>query len=622
MQQFQRDLEKLYDHTKKRQEGLSEFYRAVDDEGDNPKRTMIDGFLNTCKIASTKESRLAVATRIVTLRDDLLSSLFKKEGLSEEQVIAYKEQAYQFSSAYHLELFEKTFDYIEQEKLFTPFYQAYLKGIHEIGVAFTAWQSAWTQHILCDINRALQAKHGDDDAIHAMLHTNGFIDEDFDGSPGDRSYSALVREGDEYTVKAYRDVFPSEVLRVVGAIDGALESLDQEEDAIYGQKEPILAYFQAIKIALCEQDRHQLIRRWADVDRAWMAVTIPFQPGHPLEYYEDKFRKAVALEWDIRLSSPYLKDEDRIRESVRRWYRKLFLQIDQTNESVLDRTLDNLKRVQLYVGRPLFYYGANFLGLFSAQVVPNDENVSKEHGKKIFAYADNVLASLQAKPFMKIQREVFGQPFMDKERHLIFKEPALWHQVYRITTLGHEYGHILWLDSDTETRMNQSGAFKNIEEFKATTGGLMAYFHKNDGEGDEADYYVFSDTLKRAVGLIAWMESEEVEAYYCEGLIHLHGLFSSGVVRFKNKLIIDMSNEAYARLKAWYQETYKELAQHYLEKRDAKEFLNRYAYKEGRYYRARDESVNYFVNYYWNLYQEIGMEIDHTVDKAFYESSM
>ena len=69
---------------------------------------------------------------------------------------------------------------------------------------------------------------------------------------------------------------------------------------------------------------------------------------------------------------------------------------------------------------------------------------------------------------------MLGEAFMNDEREIIFHQAPLWHQVYEVSTIGHEFGHILWMDHDTETRMNQSGVFKNIEEFKATTGGLVA----------------------------------------------------------------------------------------------------------------------------------------------------
>jgi len=55
---------------------------------------------------------------------------------------------------------------------------------------------------------------------------------------------------------------------------------------------------------------HLLVEKWADVDRAWMKIQTPIQIGHPLEYYEDHFRKAVALEWDIRLTNPDFEQND------------------------------------------------------------------------------------------------------------------------------------------------------------------------------------------------------------------------------------------------------------------------------------------------------------------------
>jgi hypothetical protein len=244
--------------------------------------------------------------------------------------------------------------------------------------------------------------------------------------------------------------------------------------------------------------------------------------------------------------------------------------------------------------------------------VPNDEVVSKEMGKKIFAFADNVLESAKAKPFMKIQSEVFPKWFLDQGRELIFKREDIWHRVYNITTIGHEFGHILWLDDDSEQVMNRSGNFKNIEEFKATTGGLMAFF---ENENDELKSHILNDLIKRAVGLIAWRETGEVEPYYCEGLIHLCGLFESGVLSFDKSLNIDMSDEAYERVKSWYQQIYKSLAKHYLQKEDATLFLEEFVQKEGRYWMPKDKDVNYFVKYYWNLHQDIGQVVDESSSK-------
>ena len=85
---------------------------------------------------------------------------------------------------------------------------------------------------------------------------------------------------------------------------------------------------------------------------------------------------------------------------------------------------------------------------------------------------------------------------------------------------------------------------------------------------------ILDDTIKRSVGLIAWMEVNEVLPYYIEGLIHLTGLFESRVIKFDGeKLLYDYSN--YDELKKWYKKTYLDLAEVYTKKADAKEFLDK-----------------------------------------------
>jgi len=186
-------------------------------------------------------------------------------------------------------------------------------------------------------------------------------------------------------------------------------------------------------------------------------------------------------------------------------------------QKTMAKNLTQVDGTQLYIGQPILYYAAEFNGLFSAQVVPNDEQVSAELGKKIFAYADFVMESKKSKPIMKLSVETMGKAFVEKQKTLVDNDPKLWQELYDISTVGHEYGHILWIDSDTETKMNSTGQFKNIEEFKATSGGLMAFFHN---EKEELKNHIVDDLVSRAVGLMAWREVGEVLPYYCEGLIH------------------------------------------------------------------------------------------------------
>ncbi len=196
-----------------------------------------------------------------------------------------------------------------------------------------------------------------------------------------------------------------------------------------------------------------------------------------------------------------------------------------------------------------------------------------------------------------------GETFVRAQRELIEAHPQLWHEIYDISTIGHEYGHILWIDADTETKMNGTGQFKNIEEFKATAGGLMAFFHN---EREELKHHVVDDVVSRAVGLMAWREVGEVLPYYCEGLIHLDILFGSGVMTYDGQIQIDYTQ--YDAMKEGYQNAYKNLAENYLKKVDASEYLGQYAVKIDGIYLPKDEKITSFVEHYYARYKQIGQQ--------------
>jgi hypothetical protein len=65
----------------------------------------------------------------------------------------------------------------------------------------------------------------------------------------------------------------------------SLENLEDEE------KQNYIEYLISIKEAFEENDCTKLLSKWQIVDEKWMAIKGPMQISHPLEFYEDKYRK-------------------------------------------------------------------------------------------------------------------------------------------------------------------------------------------------------------------------------------------------------------------------------------------------------------------------------------------
>ncbi|MDY0180475.1 invasion protein CiaB [Aliarcobacter skirrowii] len=622
-QNFIDDLQKIYDYLDKEKAKTNELLKFLEDK-EFDKLFIIDDFAKSLDLKMSDDLRFALVTRLVNLRDDSLVQVLKKLEKSEKEIIEIQEKAYQFVKKYWHEKHKNLIDFIAQNKLLTPFYKEIFIGVYNIGLQMSAWQSSWTAHIINKINKELNAKfEGNEEKIMKYLEDEKLLDLGHGGIIADRCYSALVKENETYSSKAYIKAFKKETTQVIDALEEFADKLIELEDDVYNQKWEYVAYIQSLIVAFGEDNTNNLVSKWADVDRAWMKITTPIQIGHPLEYYEDHFRKAVALEWDIRVTNPKFAQNDHRVNKIKSSFTKIFssFEANESYKKIFDFSFKSLDKVQLYVGRPALFFGAELNGLFSAQVVPNDEVVSKELGKKIFAFSDEILQSSRAKPFLKLSREIFGQEFLRKDREFLFNQTQSWHSVYDISTIGHEYGHILWCDEESESLMNKTGNYKNIEEFKATTGGLISFFLDVSTDELHLKEQVLIDLIKRSVGLISWMEVDEVQPYYCEGLIHLAGLFESGVLSWSDenkKLDINMSEVNYQNLKMWYIENYTKLAKHYLDKLDATIFLNFYATKDGKYFMPNDKNINAFVKYYFKRYQEIGQEIDTEDKKSNY----
>jgi len=606
-QQFMNDLQAVYLELQSRQAELNGYYDLLEEGKSHAKADeVVDAFLKLLEIPRNKESEMAALTRIVNLREDALEQVLQKEGADEERIRLKKELAYGFVSMLHIARHESFIGWIEQQKLLTPFYRSLIFGVHFVGLRMSEWQSHWTHHIINTINPELsELFNGDDAKVFEMLQSQALLDVTEEGCVGDRCYSVLVKDEEQqkYQAVAYAEAFEKEVEAVVVALEQLIALLNQHEDEVFGQKQAWIAYFTALKEAFGHKKTDELIAMWAEVDRRWIAITTPLQVGHPLEYYEDHYRKAVALEWDLRIVNPKLQESSHTRKNIKLFAYEMAQKFGESAEHTIAKNLLQVDRTQLYIGQPMLYYAAEFNGLFSAQVVPNDEKVSTELGKKIFAYADFVLQSKIAKPIMKLSVEVMGEDFVRKQRMLAQSEPELWHKLYDISTIGHEYGHILWIDSDTETVMNASGQFKNIEEFKATAGGLMAFFSH---EEEALKHHIVDDLVSRAVGLMAWREVGEVLPYYCEGLIHLEILFASGIIGYEEQITIDYGR--YEAMKETYTRAYEALACHYLKKEDALAYLERYTAKENGVYLPVTTEVKSFVEHYYRRYKEIGQQ--------------
>lgn len=619
MDKFLDDVQKVYDYITDKKGKLNQLYVYLENN-QFEKLQIVEEFATTLELDMDDELRVALVTRLVNLRDDSLTQILKKRDLKDKEIEKIIEKAYIFVRDYWTKYHQDTLEYINTNNLLTPFYRAVFEGVYKVGEKMSLWQSEWTAQIINGVNKELLKRYKSDEAVMEYLEKNKLFDLGHDNLEADRSYSMLVKVDGKLESQSYIKAFKKEVTAVIDALEEFSDTIIELEDEVYNQKWEYYKYIQALIKAFGETRTDKLVHYWAEVDRAWMDIKTPIQIGHPLEYYEDHYRKAVALEWDIRLANPKYQVANIRDAKLESMSDKIFDLID-TNKSFEDIhsfAKKSLKKVQLYLGRPALFFGAEFNGLFSAQVVPNDEKVSSEFGKKIFAFSDEILQSSRAKPFYELSREIFPKEFLDQDRRFLFNEDKSWHQVYDITTIGHEFGHILWCDEQSESVMNKTANFKNIEEFKATTGGLVSFF-MDESDEQSLEYHVISDTVKRAVGLIAWMEVDEVQPYYCEGLIHLSGLFETKMISFNGKsLDIDMSEEKIKILKEWYIKTYTSLANHYMSKQDATLWLNQFAKKENKYFMPVKNEINEFVKYYFERYKAIGTKLDTSVKKEDY----
>lgn len=619
---FEQELAQVYEMLQASSAQTYDFFHALRDPAGYPKqREFLESLCAKHHLEPTQSALMALSQRFINLREDSFLQILKcspaYQALNNDEQNAFiqehKNTLLQEVIAYYQEKHESFIHSIEQTKLLDDFYREILSSTHRIGLAMNAFFQVWNATLLDSINAHFAQTYDFSQALKLLQPT---LERDSQGRIAGRCYSIPKADSnpDAFSSCAYAKAFPNEVDSILQAIKKSIAKLEVLEDRIYNQKKAYMDYFKALHNAWQEEDEAKLIAQWQAVDFAWLQISTPFQIAHPFEYYEDIYRHSVAPEWDLRLQNPHSLQDSKTKENICALFSHLCAEL-KANQNLQAFVEHSLSQTSLYQSLPALFYGAENNGLFSAQVVPNDEFVSSKAGKKIFAFPDRILAQSQNKPEMKITAEFFEAEFLQEYREILFRNTPLWHHIYDISTNGHEFGHILWVDSQSEGEMNCDGEFKNIEEFKATCGGLVSYFYASKSTQGSRDSQactlnaLLSDTIRRAVSLMAWRESHEVRPYYCEGLIHLSGMFESGVLHFQPSTSpkLTINSESYPALIAWYERTYRSLAKHYLAKAPAGEWLKQFVQNHST--NATNTQVQAFADHYWERYKLIGQEI-------------
>lgn len=596
-------MKKIIEFYKNELKKLHDLKSEIENENEN----ILSLLLQKINVPNTKDHRFSAFERLVNLKEETLEMSIKKLWFSDAETAHKMSLVYDFVSDFHLEFQKNILKYIKLNKLLPSLYEKIIEWVYEVGEAFSPFYKVRHNQIILTQNRLLEEKfEGNGEKIITYLDENNLFDTGYNDARADRCYSSIVGlDGkEEIKVITYSECFPKEVSEIIVRLEKLVKSLENETDEIYGMDNAYREYFIALINAFNETNRHETLNKWGEVDRKWMKIKSPIQVSHPLEYYEDMYRKAVAPEWDIRFMDKEIMETSSEKDIFSMYETMYDTFWREKYASSYHFSLENMKRVQLYISQPIFYFGSELSKRFSAQVVPNDEMVSKEEGKKIFAFPEFVFSGQKNSPIMKLQVEIMGDDFVSQYKKLLGNE-KMYYKIYDIETIGHEYGHTLWLDTDSEVKIGKTWNFKNIEEWKATAGGLCAYFYSGETKVDDE---VFLLHIERYVKLQRYREVEDIVPYYCESIIHLHILFASKLLHFDWKsLCFDMTKKE--EVKKMYFDVYGKLALHYLDKKDASLFLSEYTVKEGKYFLAKGSEVKTFCEHYYARYKEIGSEI-------------
>lgn len=579
---------------------------------------ILDNFLDELSMKKTPENRFIAYARIADLRAEPLDLYLDKinEQIIENNKINYikipnklenKREVINKSYMYVKKIYENLSDRfifkLEEEKVLSNFELTIFKWVLKVWKAFNNFTTIWEDTIIKQ-NAILDKKfNGDSEKIMQFLRDKNLLELDEKWNETDRSYSVLRW----WKAISYFEAFTNEINFIAISLQDFIEELklfDEEEKNNY------INYLTSIKEAFLEKNINKLLSKWQKVDENWMQIKWPLQIVHPLEFYEDKYRKCVAPKWDLRILDRDILNS-RVEKDIKIMYEKIYDELwrDKYSESY-NFSKENLNRVQLYISEPVMYFGAGLNWLFSAQVVPNDEEVSEKFWKKIFAHPKMVLESRKKSPIMKLTKDILDENLLNDYLKLL-EDDSLYFSIYDIETIGHEFWHTLWLTKNSEVLMNKkTWNFKNIEEFKATTWGLCSYFFTNNSD-EIFNKNIFIMHLARCIWLLKYRKVSEVLPYYNESLIHLDIMFESNVFKIiNNKIILNFSEKNWENLKNNYLKHYKKLINIYLEKLDAWIFLYDYVVKDSNWDNVpQNKILQEFGNYYYDLYKKIWNEL-------------
>jgi hypothetical protein len=185
--------------------------------------------------------------------------------------------------------------------------------------------------------------------------------------------------------------------------------------------------------AFKETDSSKTYKKWQKVDEIWMKLQDDIQICHPLEFYEDKYAKAVAPEWDLRVKLDLF--DSQVKSNILNLLNHYKFKYPS---SIFTQIQENLDKTYLYISEPVLYFGSELEGLFSAQVVPNDEEVSQKYGKKIFAFPRKVLEDKKRQPLTKLSKLVFSDKILKAYKEIL-EDEITFYRIYDVETIGHEF---------------------------------------------------------------------------------------------------------------------------------------------------------------------------------------